>query len=50
MDESLASGVARLQQARAQLEDLPESHATESLHLFADTIALMLQSLRAQAA
>ncbi len=50
MDESLASGVARSQQARTQLEDLPESRALESLHLFADTITLMLQSLRVQAA
>jgi len=32
-------------QARTQLEDLPESRALESLHLFADTITLMLQSL-----
>jgi len=38
MDESLASGAARSQQARTQLEDLPESRALESLHLFADTI------------
>jgi hypothetical protein len=50
MDESLASGAARSQQARTQLEDLPESRALESLHLFADTITLMLQSLRVQAA
>jgi len=50
MDESLASGVARSQQARTQLEDLPDSRALESLHLFADTITLMLQSLRVQAA
>jgi hypothetical protein len=40
----------RLQQARAQLDDLPESPATESLQLFADAVGLMLQSLRAQAA
>jgi octaprenyl-diphosphate synthase len=46
MDESLASGMTRLQQARAQLEDLPESPAMESLQLFADAIGLMLQSLR----
>jgi octaprenyl-diphosphate synthase len=50
MDESLASGMTRLQQARAQLDDLPESPAMESLQLFADTVGLMLQSLRAQAA
>jgi len=50
MDESLASGVARSQQARTQLEGLPDSCALESLHLFADTITLMLQSLRVQAA
>ncbi|HKR53308.1 MAG TPA: polyprenyl synthetase family protein [Chthoniobacterales bacterium] len=50
MDESLASGMKRLQQARAQLDDLPESPAMESLQLFADTVGLMLQSLRAQAA
>src|SRR6266480_2906742 len=50
MDESLASGVARSQQARTQLEDLPDSRALDSLHLFADTITLMLQSLRVQAA
>src|SRR5438105_228029 len=50
MDESLASGAARSQQARTQLDDLPESRALESLHLFADTITLMLQSLRVQAA
>ena len=50
MDESLASGMTRLQQARAQLEDLPESPAMESLQLFADTIGLMLQSLREQTA
>jgi octaprenyl-diphosphate synthase len=49
MEDSLASGLTRLQQARAQLEDLPESPATESLQLFADTIEQMLQSLRAQA-
>ena len=50
MDESLVSGMRRLQQARAQLDDLPESPATESRQLFADTVGLMLQSLRAQAA
>ncbi len=50
MDESLASGMTRLQQARAQLDDLPESPAMESLQLFADTVGLMLQSLRAQVA
>ena len=50
IDESVASGMRRLQQARAQLDDLPESPAMESLQLFADTIGLMLQSLRAQAA
>jgi octaprenyl-diphosphate synthase len=50
MDESVAGGMRRLQQARAQLDDLPESPAMESLQLFADTIGLMLQSLRAQAA
>jgi octaprenyl-diphosphate synthase len=50
MDESLASGMMRLQQAQAQLEDVPESPATESLQLFADTIGLMLQSLREQTA
>jgi octaprenyl-diphosphate synthase len=50
MDESVASGMTRLQLARAQLDDLPESPATESLQLFADTVGLMLQSLRAQAA
>ena len=50
MDESVASGMIRLQQARAQLDDLPESLAMESLQLFADTVGLMLQSLRAQAA
>jgi len=50
MDESVASGMIRLQQARAQLDDLPESPAMESLQLFADTVGLMLQSLRAQAA
>jgi len=50
MDESLAGGMTRLQQARAQLDDLPESPAVESLQLFADTVGLMLQSLRAQAA
>ena len=50
MNDSVASGMMRLEQARIQLEDLPESPATESLHLFADTIALMLQSLREQAA
>ena len=49
MDESVASGMRRLQQARAHLDDLPESPATESLQLFADTVGLMLQSLRAQA-
>ncbi|HKS31192.1 MAG TPA: polyprenyl synthetase family protein [Chthoniobacterales bacterium] len=49
IDESVASGMRRLQQARAQLEDLPESPAAESLQLFADTVGLMLQSLRAQA-
>jgi hypothetical protein len=48
--ESVASGMTRLQQARAQLDDLPESPATESLQLFADAVGLMLQSLRAQAA
>lgn len=50
MNESVASGMTRLQLARAQLDDLPESPATESLQLFADTVGLMLQSLRAQAA
>jgi octaprenyl-diphosphate synthase len=50
MNESVASGMRRLQLARAQLDDLPESPATESLQLFADTVGLMLQSLRAQAA
>jgi octaprenyl-diphosphate synthase len=50
MDESVTSGMTRLQLARAQLDDLPESPATESLQLFADTVGLMLQSLRAQAA
>ena len=50
MDESIASGMTRLQQARGQLDDLPESPAMESLQLFADTVGLMLQSLRAQAA
>jgi octaprenyl-diphosphate synthase len=50
MDESVATGMTRLQQARAQLDDLPESPAMESLQLFADTVGLMLQSLRAQAA
>lgn len=50
MDESVASGMTRLQLARVQLDDLPESPATESLQLFADTVGLMLQSLRAQAA
>src|SRR5438477_7551920 len=50
MDESLASGMTRLQQARTQLDDLPESPAVKSLQLFADTVGLMLQSLRAQAA
>lgn len=50
MEESVASGMTRLQQARAQLDDLPESPAMESLQLFADTVGLMLQSLRAQAA
>jgi octaprenyl-diphosphate synthase len=50
MDESVASGMTRLQQARAQLDDLPESPAMESLQLFANTVGLMLQSLRAQAA
>ena len=50
MDESVASGMTRLQHARAQLDDLPESPAMESLQLFADTVGLMLQSLRAQAA
>src|SRR5437660_4857362 len=50
MDEALASGVARSQQARTQLEDLPESRALESLHLSAATLTLMLQSLRVQAA
>jgi len=50
MNDSVASGMMRLEQARIQLEHLPESPATESLHLFADTIALMLQSLREQAA
>ena len=50
IDESVASGMRRLQQAWAQLDDLPESPATESLQLFADTVGLMLQSLRAQAA
>jgi octaprenyl-diphosphate synthase len=50
MDESVASGMTRLQQARAQLDDLPESPAMESLQLFADTVGLMLQSLRTQAA
>jgi hypothetical protein len=50
MDESLASGLTRLQQARAQLDDLPESPAIESLQLFADAVGLMLQSLRARAA
>ena len=50
MDESVASAVTRLQQARAQLDDLPESPAMESLQLFADTVGLMLQSLRGQAA
>jgi len=49
MNESLTSGMTRLQHARAQLDDLPESSATESLLLFADTVGLMLQSLRAQA-
>ena len=50
MDESVASGMTRLQLARTQLDDLPESPATESLQLFADTVGLMLQSLQAQAA
>ena len=50
MNDSVASGIMRSQQARAALEDLPESAALESLHLFADAIALMLQSLREQAA
>jgi octaprenyl-diphosphate synthase len=50
LDESVASGMTRLQLARTQLDDLPESPATESLQLFADTVGLMLQSLRAQAA
>ena len=50
MNESLTSGMTRLQQARAQLDDLPESPAMDSLLLFADTVGLMLQSLRAQAA
>jgi octaprenyl-diphosphate synthase len=50
MDESLSSGMIRLQQARAQLDDLPESPAMDSLQLFADTVGLMLQSLRAQPA
>ncbi len=50
MDESLASGMRRLQQARAQLDDLPESPAMKSLQLFADTVGLMLQSLRAHTA
>ena len=50
MGETVASGMTRLQLARAQLDDLPESPATESLQLFADTVGLMLQSLRAQAA
>jgi octaprenyl-diphosphate synthase len=50
LDESVASGMTRLQLARTQLDDLPESPATKSLQLFADTVGLMLQSLRAQAA
>lgn len=50
MNDSVASAMMRLEQAQIQLEDLPESPATESLHLFADTIALMLRSLREQSA
>ncbi len=50
MDESLAAGIGRLHQAQGELEDLPVSPALDALHLLADEIAALLQSLRAASA
>jgi len=47
MEQSVAVGIERLQTAQSQLDELAPSYSLEALHLLADGVAAMLQSLRA---
>lgn len=48
MEESLAAAGKRLHVAQKQLDKLPASRAVEALHLVAEAVANMLQTLAAQ--
>ena len=45
MEESISAGIEQLRIAQSQLDELTPSYSLEGLHLLADGIAMMLQSL-----